>query len=101
MCTGALPGTCRRSCSSTGIWAHERPCPCRAGRHWSLTGLVYEFLQVLLISYFAKNGDGIFLHSCGIGERSGEGLVFAGKESAGKSTTARLWYRKQRRARPQ
>lgn len=44
----------------------------------------------LLMSSLLGVGHGIMLHSCGI-ILKGEGLVFAGFSTAGKTTTARLW----------
>lgn len=63
------------------------------GRVWNTTDLIYDFLQVLLINYFAKNKEGIFVHSIGVKDLDGKGLLFAGKSGAGKSTTARLWHK--------
>ena len=63
------------------------------GRVWSTGDLIYDFLQVLLINYFAQRKTGIFVHSIGIKDTNGRGLIFAGKSGAGKSTTARIWYK--------
>lgn len=63
------------------------------GLVWNTTDIIYDFLQVLLINYFAQRNEGIFTHSIGIKELDGKGLLFCGKSSAGKSTTARLWYK--------
>jgi hypothetical protein len=60
---------------------------------WNTTDIIYDFLQVLLINYFAQKNEGIFTHSIGIKDLDGKGLLFAGKSSAGKSTTARLWHK--------
>ncbi len=59
---------------------------------WNITDIIYDFLQILLINYFAYRNQGIFTHSVGIKDLDGSGLLFAGKSGAGKSTTARLWY---------
>ncbi len=61
------------------------------GRVWNIADIIYDFLQVLLINYFALNKKGIFVHSIGVKDLYGRGLLFAGKSGAGKSTTARLW----------
>lgn len=61
-------------------------------KQWKTEDLVYEFLQILLINYFAKRKMGLFTHSIGIKDLSGDGLLFAGRSGAGKSTTARLWH---------
>ncbi|MDP2923891.1 MAG: hypothetical protein Q8O30_09285 [Candidatus Omnitrophota bacterium] len=60
---------------------------------WSITDIIYDFLQVLLINYFALKKKGIFVHSIGVRDLDGRGLLFAGKSGAGKSTTARLWHK--------
>jgi hypothetical protein len=61
------------------------------GSVWSISDIIYDFLQVLLINYFALNNNGIFVHSIGVKDKDGKGLLFAGKSGAGKSTMARLW----------
>ncbi len=63
------------------------------GLVWNITDIIYDFLQVLLINYFAQRNSGIFTHSVGIKDVDGKGLLFAGKSGAGKSTTARLWHK--------
>lgn len=60
---------------------------------WSVHDIIYDFLQVLLINYFALHKKGIFTHSVGVKDLNGGGLLFAGKSGAGKSTTARLWHK--------
>ncbi len=60
---------------------------------WRADEVIYDFLQVLLINYFALRGNGIFVHSVGVKDRDGKGLVFAGRSGAGKSTTARIWHK--------
>lgn len=62
------------------------------GAVWNYTDIIYDFLQILLINYLAQRGFGIFVHSVGIKDLNGEGLIFAGKSGAGKSTTAKLWH---------
>lgn len=63
------------------------------GKVWTVNDIIYDFLQVLLINYFAQRKEGIFTHSVGIKDLDGTGLLFAGKSGAGKSTTARLWHK--------
>lgn len=63
------------------------------GNTWNTSDIIYDFLQVLLINYFAQRNQGIFTHSVGIKDIDGRGLLFAGKSGAGKSTTARLWHK--------
>jgi hypothetical protein len=63
------------------------------GMAWNTTDIIYDFLQVLLINYFALRGEGIFTHAVGIKDVDASGMVFAGKSGAGKSTTARLWHK--------
>ena len=60
---------------------------------WSVSDIIYDFLQILLINYFALNKEGIFIHSVGIKDLNGKGLLFAGKSGAGKTTSARLWHK--------
>lgn len=60
---------------------------------WNITDIIYDFLQVLLINYFALKNQGIFTHSIGVKDSGGKGLLFTGKSGAGKSTTARLWHK--------
>lgn len=63
------------------------------GRVWNFTDIIYDFLQVLLINYFALSKKGIFVHSMGVKDTDGNGLFFAGESGAGKSTVARLWHK--------
>lgn len=63
------------------------------GKVWNSTDIIYDFLQVLLINYFAQRQEGIFVHSIGVKDLDGRGLLFAGKSGTGKSTTARLWHK--------
>lgn len=60
---------------------------------WEVEDIIYDFLQVLLIHYFALHKTGLFVHSIGVKDIDGRGLLFAGKSGAGKSTTARLWHK--------
>lgn len=60
---------------------------------WGVDDIIYDFLQVLLINYFALHQTGLFVHSIGVKDTDGRGLLFAGKSGAGKSTTARLWHK--------
>jgi hypothetical protein len=63
------------------------------GLVWNTGDVIYDFLQVLLINYFAQRNEGIFTHSVGIKDTGGNGLLFSGKSGAGKSTTARIWHK--------
>jgi len=63
------------------------------GRVWNTSDIIYDFLQVLLINYFALKKGGIFTHAIGVKELDGKGLLFAGKSGSGKSATARLWHK--------
>lgn len=60
---------------------------------WNVFEIMGEFLQVLLIHYFALRKEGIIIHAAGIQESDGRGLIFAGKSRCGKTTMARLWDR--------
>lgn len=60
---------------------------------WDVTDIIYDFLQVLLINYFALHRKGIFVHSVGVKDFDGGGLLFAGKSRSGKSTTAKIWHK--------
>ena len=64
------------------------------GYQWYPPDVIYDFLQILLIHYFAQKNLGVFVHSMGIKDTSGRGFIFAGKSGAGKSTLARIWYGK-------
>ena len=63
------------------------------GRVWNISDIIYDFLQVLLINYFALKKGGIFTHAIGVKDLDGKGLLFAGKSGSGKSSTARLWHK--------
>jgi len=63
------------------------------GMVWSISDIIYDFLQVLLINYFAQRNLGIFTHAIGLRDFQNKGLIFAGKSGAGKSTMARLWHK--------
>ncbi len=63
------------------------------GLEWHIADIIYDFLQILLINYFAQRESGIFLHAIGIKDSGGKGYVFAGKSGAGKTTAAKIWYR--------
>ena len=58
---------------------------------WHIQSLVDDFLQILLINYFAQRKTGIFAHAAGIKDLNGKGFIFAGKSGCGKSTTAKIW----------
>ncbi len=60
---------------------------------WNTSDIIYDFLQVLLINYFAQRKSGIFTHAIGVKDLNGRGLLFTGKSGCGKSTTARLWHK--------
>jgi hypothetical protein len=64
----------------------------KKGKVWSVEDIIYDFLQILLINYFALHKKGIFVHSVGVKDLDGKGLLFAGKSGCGKTTTAKLWY---------
>jgi hypothetical protein len=58
---------------------------------WDTTDIIYDFLQVLLLHFFALRKSGILAHSVGIRDIDGQGILFAGESGAGKSTLARIW----------
>ena len=60
---------------------------------WNTSDIIYDFLQVLLINYFALKKEGIFTHAIGVKDLDGRGLIFAGKSGSGKTATARLWHK--------
>ena len=66
------------------------------GKVWNTSDIIYDFLQVLLINYFAQRNEGIFTHAIGVKDLDKSGLLFAGKSGCGKSTTARLWHKHSR-----
>jgi len=61
----------------------------------SIEDVLYDALQIILIHYLSKRG-GIFVHSVGMKDRAGKGLLFAGKSGQGKSTLARIWHKHSR-----
>jgi len=63
------------------------------GYIWSAQDIIYDFLQVLLINYLSLYQKGMIVHSIGLKDIGGSGLLFAGKSGAGKSTTARIWHK--------
>lgn len=58
---------------------------------WKLTDIIYDALQVILLTYLSKR-DSLFVHSMGVKDRGGRGLIFIGKSGQGKSTLARIWH---------
>jgi hypothetical protein len=60
---------------------------------WEIGDIADYFLHVLLINYLASRKLGFFAHAVGIRDSNGEGLLFCGKSGAGKSTTARIWFK--------
>lgn len=60
---------------------------------WNTAEIIYDFLQVLLINYFAQRNIGIFTHSIGVKDINGEGLLFTGKSGSGKTTMAKIWHK--------
>jgi len=65
----------------------------RNGFAWSIADIIYDFIQVLLISFMAKNNKGVFFHGVGIKDKTGQGFLFIGKSGTGKSTIAEIWHR--------
>lgn len=60
---------------------------------WHISDIIYDFLQVLLINYLAKiRKDGIFVHGMGVKDINNDGLLFAGKSRAGKTTLAKIYH---------
>lgn len=60
---------------------------------WHFTPIIYDFLQVLLIHYFAQRKTGIFMHAAGVKDLDGRGFLFAGCSGRGKTTMAKLWFK--------
>lgn len=52
--------------------------------------LEYPLDELLFMNLLAR-GRGVEIHSCGLIDRDGRGLLFAGHSEAGKTTTANLW----------
>ncbi len=50
----------------------------------------YPLDELIVLNWLAQ-GRGIEMHSCGLIDSDGRGLLFAGQSGAGKTTTARLW----------
>ena len=55
-----------------------------------LNPLDYPLDEVLVANLLGR-GRGVEIHSCGVIDAGGRGLLFAGVSGAGKTTTARLW----------
>lgn len=68
----------------------------KKGSIWNFLDIIYDFLQVLLINYFAQRKSGIFTHAMGIRDLDGRGFLFAGRSGYGKSTSARIWHKHSR-----
>jgi hypothetical protein len=52
--------------------------------------ICYPLDELLLVNALA-GGRGAEIHACGIIDSKGDGHLFAGQSSAGKTTTARIW----------
>jgi hypothetical protein len=65
----------------------------KKGFVWDIADIIYDFLQVLLINYFAQRKSGIFAHAVGIKDLDRRGFLFAGRSGCGKSTSARIWHK--------
>jgi len=63
---------------------------------WQVGDIIYDFLQVLLINYFAQRRSAVFVHGVGIKDVNNEGYLFAGKSGAGKTTLAKIWEKRTR-----
>jgi hypothetical protein len=48
-------------------------------------------LDELIINNFLARGKGVEIHACGILNSKGQGYLFVGQSTAGKTTMARLW----------
>lgn len=62
---------------------------------WQIDEIIYDALQIMLIQYFSRR-NGVFVHSVGMKDKLGNGLLFAGKSGQGKSTLARIWHKHSR-----
>jgi hypothetical protein len=58
---------------------------------WDTTDIIYDFLQVLLLHFFALRKSAILAHAVGVKDVNGQGILFAGESGAGKSTLAKIW----------
>jgi len=54
--------------------------------------IIYSFLQVLLLNYFAIRKSGVFVHAMGLKDPKGRGILFLGESGRGKTTLARIWH---------
>jgi hypothetical protein len=48
-------------------------------------------LDELMINNFLARGKGVEVHACGVTDSLGQGYLFVGQSTAGKTTIARLW----------
>lgn len=62
----------------------------RAGDYTISYPLEYPLDEVIFNHLLAQRGA-VELHACGLVDRDGNGILFAGNSGAGKTTTARLW----------
>ncbi|MFH1508546.1 MAG: hypothetical protein ABIG46_09020 [Candidatus Omnitrophota bacterium] len=63
----------------------------KKGFVWSPVDAVYDFVQVILINYLSLRKIGFFIHGAGVRDVGGEGFMFVGKSTSGKTTLAREW----------
>ena len=63
--------------------------PTESNKNLLLNPLHYPLDQLLMVNLLSK-GRGITIHACGIIDHE-NGIIFAGKSEAGKSTIANLW----------
>jgi len=55
--------------------------------------LEYPLDELLIMNWLAR-GRGVELHSCALADSAGNGHLFVGPSGAGKTTTARLWQKR-------
>ncbi len=63
------------------------------GRTWGIADITDDFVHILLINFLGYHNRGFFAHGMGIRDNDGKGMLFCGKSGAGKSTSAKIWFK--------
>lgn len=58
---------------------------------WTLSEVVFYFLEVHMLLFLAHTGKGFFLHASAVADARDSAFIFAGRSGCGKTTISRLW----------